>query len=259
MKRYIGLAHLTALELAPPELIATAAKAGYDGVGLRLIPVVGQALPHAPLDLPGIERAAAETGLRIYDIEVFRLEPQTQVADFEPMLAISQRLGATELLVHGADPDVSRLTDTFGALCDLAARYKLVASLEPMPWVDVSNVAKALRIIQGAARSNGALLVDAIHLFRGGDTAADVPRSMVRYAQFCDARAEVPTDMQEMIRQARGERLFPGEGGLDLRGLLRALPAELPLSLEIPCAKPMPALERARRALAATKAVLDAR
>jgi len=262
VKRYIGLAHLTALELAPAELIATAAQAGYDGVGLRLIPVVGQALPHAPLDLPGIERAAAETGLRIYDIEVFRLEPQTQVADFEPMLAISQRLGATELLVHGADPDVSRLTDTFGALCDLAARYRLAANLEPMPWVDVSNVATALRIIQGAARPNGTLLVDAIHFFRGGDTLAalaEVPRSMLRYAQFCDARAEVPTDMQEMIRQARGDRLFPGEGGLDLRGLLRALPADLPLSLEIPCAKPMPALERARRALAATKAVLDAR
>jgi len=261
VKRYLGLAHLTALELAPPELIVTAAKAGYDGVGLRLIPVVGQAFPHAPLDLPAIERAAAETGLRIYDIEVFRLEPETRVADFEPMLAISQRLGASELLVHGADPDVSRLTDTFGALCDLAARYKLAASLEPMPWVDVSNVAKALPILRGAKRENSGLLVDAIHLFRGGDTPAalaDVPRSMLRYAQFCDARAEVPIDMQEMIRQARGDRLFPGEGGLDLRGLLRALPADLPISLEIPCAKPMPALERMRRAFAATKAMLDA-
>ena len=65
--------------------------------------------------------------------------------------------------------------------------------------------------------------------------------------------------MQEIIRQARSDRLFPGEGGLDLTGLLRTLPAGLPLSLEIPYAKPMPALERARRALAATKAMLHAR
>ncbi len=261
MKRYLGLAHLTALELAPPELITTAAKAGYDGVGLRLIPVVGQAFPHTPLDLLAIERAVAETGLRIYDIEVFRLERETTVADFEPMLALSQRLGASELLVHGADPDVSRLIDRFGALCDLAARYKLAASLEPMPWVDVSNLAKALRVIEGAARPNGAVLVDAIHFFRGGNRPADlaaVPRERLRYLQFCDARAEVPTDMQEMIRQARGDRLLPGEGGLDLRGLLRALPADLPISLEIPCAQPLPALERVRRALAATKAMLDA-
>ena len=262
MKRYLGLAHLTALELAPAELITTASAAGYDGVGLRLIPVAGQAFPHVPLDLPAIERAVAQTGLRIFDIEVFRLEGQTKVGDFEPMLAISQRLGATELLVHGADPDISRLTDNFGALCDLAARYRLAANLEPMPWVDVSNVAKAQRIIDGAGRSNGALLVDAIHFFRGGNRPPDlarVPKERLRYLQFCDARAEVPTDMQEMIRQARGDRLFPGEGGLDLRGLLRALPADLPISLEIPYARPLPALERARRALAATKAMLDAR
>jgi sugar phosphate isomerase/epimerase len=262
VKRYIGLAHLTALELTPVELITTAASAGYDGVGLRLIPVVGQAFPHAPLDLPGIERAVQETGLRIYDVEVFRLDAQTKVADFEPMLEISQRLGATELLVHGADPDVARLTNTFGELCDLAARYQLVASLEPMPWVDVSNMAKALRVIDGARRPNGALLVDAIHFFRGGNRPAElanVPRERLRYMQLTDARAEVPSDMQEMIRQARGDRLFPGEGGLDLHGLLKALPADLPISLEIPYATPMPALERVRRALAATKALLDAR
>jgi sugar phosphate isomerase/epimerase len=262
LKRYLGLAHLTALELTPAQLITTAASAGYDGVGLRLIPVVGQAFPHAPLDLPAIERAAKETGLRIYDIEVFRLEAQTKVAEFEPMLEISQRLGATELLVHGADPDASRLTNSFGQLCDLAARYGLAANLEPMPWVEVSNMAKALRVIEDAARPNGALLVDAIHFFRGGDRLAElagVRRERLRYMQLTDARAETPTDMQEMIRQARGDRLFPGEGGLDLRGLLKALPADLPISLEIPYAKPMPALERMRRALAATKAMLDAR
>ena len=262
MNRYLGLAHLTALELTPAQLIRTAAAAGYDGVGLRLVPVVGQAFPHAPLDLLAIEQAVEETGLRIYDIEVFRLEAQTKVAEFEPMLEISRRLGATELLVHGADPDVSRLTNTFGTLCDLAARYQLFANLEPMPWVDVSNMAKALRVIDGAGRPNGALLVDAIHFFRGGDrpaALAGVPRERLRYMQLTDARAEVPTDMQEMIRQARGDRLFPGEGGLDLRGLLKALPAALPISLEIPYAKPMPALERVRRALDATKAMLDAR
>jgi sugar phosphate isomerase/epimerase len=75
--------------------------------------------------------------------------------------------------------------------------------------------------------------------------------------QLCDARPERPSDVQEIIRQARGDRLFPGEGGLDLKGLLRALPAGIPLSLEIPVAQKLEPLERARRALAATKAILD--
>lgn len=35
-----SLAALTVLELSPPEMIAVAAKAGYDAVGLRLIPLL---------------------------------------------------------------------------------------------------------------------------------------------------------------------------------------------------------------------------
>ncbi|HUQ73077.1 MAG TPA: TIM barrel protein, partial [Burkholderiales bacterium] len=139
--------------------------------------------------------------------------------------------------------------------------YGLRANLEPMPWVDVSNIAKALRVLHAAGKANSGLLVDAIHFFRAGDTLADlakVPREYLHYVQLCDAWAERPSDMQEIIRQARGDRLFPGEGGLDLRGLLRALPANIPLSLEVPVAQKMAPQERARRAMDATKAILAA-
>jgi sugar phosphate isomerase/epimerase len=261
MTRAIGLAALTVLELPHHEQVSVAAEAGYSQVGLRLVPVAGQPYQY-PLELPEVERRLADTGVRVLDVEVFRLTPETRVEEWAGVLEISARLKATELLVHGADADEARLIDTFGRLCDLAAGYGLAANIEPMPWVDVSNIAQALRILRSAGRTNSGLLVDAIHFFRAGDSLAElakVPREYLRYAQFCDARAERPVDMQEIIRQARSDRLFPGEGGLDLAGLLRTLPAELALSLEIPCAKPMPALERARRALAATKAMLDAR
>jgi sugar phosphate isomerase/epimerase len=75
--------------------------------------------------------------------------------------------------------------------------------------------------------------------------------------QLCDARAERPSDLQEIIRQARSDRLFPGEGGLDLRGLMRALPADLPISVEVPYAKPMSALDRAKHALSFTRKLLQ--
>lgn len=259
MKRLIGLAALTVLELPPPELISTAAAAGYDCVGLRLIPVAGQKLQH-PFVLSEVEDRLAGTGVRVLDVEVFRLTPETSVSDFEPAIATAARLKATQLLVHGADADEARLTETFARLCDLAGRYGLAANLEPMPWVEVSNLAKAMRILEGAARPNGGLLVDAIHLDRAGDSLAElesIPKKYLRYLQLCDARPERPSEMQEIIRQARGDRLFPGEGGLDLKGLLNALPPDLPISLEIPSAKPMPALERARQALAATRRILQ--
>jgi sugar phosphate isomerase/epimerase len=252
--RKIGLAALTVLELPAAEQVSVAAQAGYTHVGLRLIPVAGQTLP--PFDVAEVERRLADTGVRVLDLEVFRLAPETNVGAFEPALATAERLGASELLVHGADPDAGRLVENFGRLCDLAARYRLAANLEPMPWVEVSNVAKAKRVLDQAARSNSALLVDAIHFFRAGDRFSEIPRKL-NYMQLCDARAERPADMQEIIRQARADRLFPGEGGLDLQGLLRALPPALPISVEIPCARPMSPLERAQLGLAATQLLLS--
>ena len=257
--RAIGLAALTVLELPHHEQVSVAAQAGYTHVGLRLVPVAGQPYNY-PFDVAEIERRLADTGVRMLDVEVFRLTPETKINEFESAMATAQRLGATELLVHGADPDEARLIETFGRLCDLAARHGLSANLEPMPWVDVSNVAKAMRILDGAARANGGLLVDAIHFDRAADTPqalAKVDRRRLRYMQLCDARPERPADTQELIRQARGDRLFPGEGGLDLKGLLCALPAGIPLSLEIPVAQKLEPLERARRALAATKRLLE--
>ena len=258
MKRAIGLAALTVLELPHHEQVSAAAQAGYSHVGLRLIPVAGQPVIHA-LDAFEVERRLADTGVGVLDVEVFRLTPQTNVGEFEAAMATAQRLGATDLLVHGADSNEARLIETFGRLCDLAAGYGLSANLEPMPWVDVSNLAKAMRILDGAARENGGLLVDAIHFFRAGDSLqalAKVPRKLLRYTQLCDARPERPADLQEIIRQARSDRLFPGEGGLDLHGLLAALPAGLPLSLEVPVSRKLEPLERARRALDATRAIL---
>jgi sugar phosphate isomerase/epimerase len=257
--RHIGLAALTVLELPHHEQVSVAAQVGYTHIGLRLVPVAGQPYNH-PLDVAEVEKRLRDTGVRMLDVEVFRLTPETKVKDFESAMATAQRLGATELLVHGADPNETRLIETFARLCDLAARYGLAANLEPMPWVDISNVAKAMHILDGAARGNAGLLVDAIHFDRAGDTPqalAKVERRRLRYTQLCDARPERPSDVQEIIRQARGDRLFPGEGGLDLKGLLRALPAGIPLSLEIPVAQKLEPLERARRALAATKALLE--
>jgi sugar phosphate isomerase/epimerase len=255
MTRAIGLAALTVLELAPPGQVAVAAQAGYTHVGLRLIPVAGQTLPS--FDPRELERRLADTGIRVLDLEVFRLAPETRVADFEPVIAAGARLGASELLVHGADADEARLAESFAQLCDLAAGYGLSANLEPMPWVEISTVARAKRLLAAAAKSNAALLVDPIHFFRADNCIEELEGVRANYVQLCDAPAARPADMQEIIRQARADRLFPGEGGLDLRALMAALPAGLPISLEVPCARPMSPLERAQRALAATNRLLE--
>jgi hypothetical protein len=63
------------------------------------------------------------------------------------------------------------------------------------------------------------------------------------------------------MHAARCERLFPGEGGIDLVSLVRAMPPDITISIETPTvelAKTVDATTRARRALAGAKRVVAA-
>ena len=266
MARPIGLAALSVLELSPPAMVTCAGDAGYDCVGLRLIPATSEEVSYPIVgDTPLVRETArrvSESGVRVLDIEIFRLKPDTRVEDYRAALETGARFGARHSLVAGNDPDEARLADRFGAFCDLAAELGISANLEPMPWTDVKNLAQAARILAAAGRANSGILIDPIHFDRGGsrpDEIHAVRRDWLRYAQLCDAPAERPVDVQGLLLQARAERLMPGDGGLDLLGILRALPREIPLSVEVPMqtlARTVPALERARRMLDKTRALL---
>ena len=236
------------LELTPPEMVSCAIDAGFDGVGLRIIPATPQEVQHPMVgDTPLVresERRLKDTGLRVLDVEIFRLRPDTVIADYEAALATGARFGATEALIAGNDPDEARLIVNFAAFCELAQQFGIGGNREPMPWTDCKNFAQGARIVTAAAHAPAKF---------------PVSRTRFRYMQLCDAPAERPTDIEGLLHQARAERLMPGDGGLDLTGILRALPADLPIGLEIPMetlAKTVPAVERTKEMLAKTRRLL---
>jgi sugar phosphate isomerase/epimerase len=264
--RRLSLAALTVLELSPADMVSCAAAAGYSHVGLRLIPATDRE-PVWPIigDTPlvrEVEGRIADTGITVLDIEILRLKPDTRIEDYLGSLETGARLGARHALVAGNDPEEARLTERFAALCDLGAPFGLTMNLEPMPWTDVTNLQQAARVVAGAGRSNAGVLIDPIHFDRAGNAPADialVPPAAYHYAQLCDAPAQRPVDTETLLYQARAERLMPGDGGLDLQGILRALPADIPLALEIPMqqlARSVGAVERARRMRAKTESLL---
>jgi sugar phosphate isomerase/epimerase len=266
MSHPIGLAALTVLELSPPDMVSCAAASGFDCIGLRLLPATPTEVQHAMVgDTPLVretERRLRDTGMRCLDIEIFRLRPDTRVADYEAALATGARFGASEALVAGNDPDEARLVANFAAFCDLAQRYGIAGNLEPMPWTDCKNFAQGLRIVAAADRPNAGVLIDPLHFDRGGSVAREIdaaPPQRLRYMQLCDAPAARPTDLEGLLHQARAARLMPGDGGLDLRGILARIPAGTPLSLEIPMdtlARTLAAGPRTAQMLAKARALL---
>ncbi|HEV3426515.1 MAG TPA: TIM barrel protein [Paraburkholderia sp.] len=265
--RELSLSALTALELNPPQMVLCAADAGYDYVGLRLLPATDHEVRHEIVGDTPLKRETLavlrDTGMRVLDVEILRLTPDSDVNQYKPMLETAAELGARYVLVAGNDPDEARTVDRLGQLCDLAAPLGLAPSLEPMPWTDVKEIAAGARIVKASGRRNTGLIIDPIHFDRAGSSLDDLralPREYFGYVQFCDAPAQRPADLDTLLFQARCERMIPGEGGLDLVGILSALPDGLPVSVEVPTqqwAKSTRAVDRARRLREATLAVLE--
>ncbi|NIE77886.1 sugar phosphate isomerase/epimerase [Pantoea sp. Tr-811] len=240
--RALGVAHLTALDLAPVTLVREAARAGFGAVGLRLHPVMpgAQAYPQ-PVGSPAaqeLQRVLVGEGVRVSDIEFVSLTPHLQVAECEALLAAGAELGADSLTVSGDDHDFARLSQTFASLCELASGYGLRVDLEFMRWRAVANLQQAVAVVAAAGQGNAGVLVDALHLFRSGGDAqaiAQVPPTYLRAVQLCDAPLLAPPEGL-IIPEAREGRLLPGQGELPLVALLDALPADVAVSVETPSA-----------------------
>lgn len=263
MVRAISLAALTVLEVSPVEAVRIAARNGYSHVGLRCVPATPEEL-HFPIlsDLAlrrELKSVIAGEGICVLDTEIVRIKSTMDWGVTESAIAFSSEFGATRLLVADNDPDPARSHDTFAKMADLASGYDVTPHLEFMPWTCAPNLAAAQSRIDGIA--NGALLIDAFHLARSGGQASDIipGDSMIGYVQLCDIAGPIPA-MDRILQEARSDRLFPGEGEIDLLGLLQRLP-DIPISLEVPADRlrdaGWTAEARASRAMETTRALLE--
>lgn len=268
MTRPLSLSYYTVPELSPLETVAVAAQAGCSHVGLRLLsgqPGGGE----TPLLLDRglqaeMQRAMADAGIAALDANTARIVPETQVADYLPFLDAAVRLGARHVMASVDDADRDRSIENIAGLCDLAAVRGLTVDLEFVPWMALNDLAAAADMVGACNRNVLGIAVDTLHFHRSGssiEALALLPRRWLRYAQICDARAtRTPPSRDRLIHEATKERLLPGAGDIDLEGILRALPGDIPLALEIPqtaLAARMDAAGRVSRAVAATRRLLD--
>jgi sugar phosphate isomerase/epimerase len=258
----LSLAHLTVLDVGPPCLIDLAAEAGFRAVGIRLCsPMPGgiaYPLRAGSAELRETKRLMRALGVAVSDIEVVRIAADTNVDDYAGPFEAAAELGAERVCINIDDAERTRVIERMGALCDLAVPFGLALDIEFMIWRPVARLEDAVDVVKSTKRANAFVLIDALHLIRSGGTVAQVAAldpALIGSVQLCDAPLASPPQ-SGIIDEARGNRLLPGEGELPLRELLAVLPKDVPLSAEVPLAREIDSLKRAKLTRLATESLL---
>ncbi len=144
----------------------------------------------------------------------------------DEMAHICQALGASNILALCAFPPVNpdeELSHYFGSLCDRMLDAGVEVHLEFTPMSPVRDLRSAWRIVGPSNRSNGRILFDTWHFFRGGlDLSAfgEVPVECIAAIQFSDAATEV---VRNLINDTYHHRRLLGDGDIDFIPLLEYL------------------------------------
>lgn len=225
------------------EKLTAAARAGFDGVE-----IFENDLLAAPLAPEEIRARCADLGLTVdlyqplRDIEavpadVFAGNLRRARHKFELM----RRLGADTVLVcSSVDPsavdDDALAAGHLSELADLAADFGIRVAYEALAWGrHVSTYDHAWRIVEAAGHPALGTCLDSFHILsRGCDPKGieDIPREKIFFLQLADA----PLPAMDVLQWSRHHRCFPGQGGLDVAGLVRHVLRtgyDGPLSLEV--------------------------
>lgn len=277
--RPLALAHLTLLGVAPPQLADIAAQSGFTHIGVRVVAATNNEVrydltPHSPL-LRDTQKALAYNGISVLDIEALSLSETTTAETWLPALEAGASLGATVFNVIGFDSDLDRMSDTFSALAADAITFGIRASLEPISYRALSTLALAEPIVERTQA--GGIMLDTLHFQRAGSTPADIDAiapHLFTVVQLCDGPAAVPTDISipeyspmgvtvdstPRSIEARVQRELPGDGTFPLTAILNKVPADVPISVEVPnpvLIREIGAVEFAHRAYQSAAALLE--
>ena len=260
VSRLLSLSAGTVLDAAPEAALDAAAAAGFDGFGIRWDP---DRLPRHRL--PALRSRIEASKVALLDLEVVRLRPDVPVAAHRAWVETAAELGARFLLAVSHHESPARTADELRTLAGWGSPSDVTVALEFMRFTDVPTFRSASRLLRQAACPGLTILVDALHLHRGGETAADLTGAdagPVGYVQLCDAPRAFPGppgDLAALADEARHGRLFPGEGELPLGDLLAALPNDLPCCVEVQSDawSRVDVGQRARRAMASVRPLLE--
>jgi sugar phosphate isomerase/epimerase len=186
--------------------------------------------------------ALNDTGVKLLDIENARIHDGVDLDRYLPEMEIAAELGARAVLTNIWSENRSYAVDRFAELCGYARSCNLDVRLEFVTWAKIFDIRQALEVIRAAGVDNAGIAVDMLHFSRSRCTLAELaalPPELVTAIHICDAPAAIPTTVEGLIHNGRAERWYPGDGGIDIAGVVNNAP-NVVYGIEIPN------LERAR-------------
>lgn len=242
-KSLYSLAHLTLIGVTPPELVYIAARAGYDAVSPRFIPMhVPGEFTQSPVEKAQIQAtktALKTTGLKVLDVEIARLTEDVDPRNFVPALELGGELEAQRMIMSAwtkTRDDRNFLIDVYAETCDLAHPYGITVDLEFPTFSRLRTLDEALDIVRAADRPNGGILVDTLYLHLSRVDLAEllhIPSELFHFLHVSDCLPGIADTREGMIQLARDARLYPGEGWIDFKGIIERMPP-VDYSIELP-------------------------
>lgn len=228
------------------EKLTAASRAGFDGVEM-----FENDLLASPLTPEDVRARCADLGLSIDLYQPMRDIEAVPPEEFARNLRRARhkfelmgRLGADTVLVCSSVSPLAQDHDALAAaqlsqLAALAQDFGIRVAYEALAWGrHVNTYDHAWRIIEAADHPALGTCLDSFHILARGsepkdlEGIADIPGEKIFFLQLADA----PLMAMDVLQWSRHYRCFPGQGGLDVTGLLRRVIAagyQGPLSLEI--------------------------
>jgi sugar phosphate isomerase/epimerase len=215
----------------PPfrEMVEAASAGGFAGLSLWPAESWSKALA-AGSDAADMERMLEDNGVVVNDVDALVRHVGRNRGVAEPaeqlMFDAGEALGAglLNMVIMGPQPtDLDEMAEIFADVFDRAAEHGLTTHLEFVPFMAVPDATTAWQVVERSGRPGG-VMVDSWHCFRGPTTWADlraIPGERVIGVQINDAPSEPVVDNQ--VVETLHHRLLPGEGDIDLVGLLGVL------------------------------------
>lgn len=238
-QRPIGIAPLSVLGTEPADFIRAAAKTGYDFVGLRTRPVTATEkdlnLLHGNARQKEVLAVLADTGMKVSDTEFLAVGEDTGRDLWLPMLEAANALGAQSLTATITDPDLNRACETLSRLVSDGLDAGIAIALEPISYQTVKQLSEGAEV---AKQTGCKVLFDTLHFHRAFCTRDQIPAALPHMAgmfQICDGITANRADTRDgLIEESRSLRYVPGEGDFPLAECIALLPADMPVSIEVP-------------------------